>query len=102
MYKLQFDIEDRKLYFLAKADRIIADNQEDYRALNIRLGIAPYVEGFTGIHSWLILDWTESKVIGENHQTELTPTLRVFYRNLLFEIGQSFSGKTVFNYISHF
>lgn len=99
---MQFDIEDRKYYFLTKASIIATNEGNHLKNHTVRLGIAPYVENFDGIHSWLILDFQETEFFADKKTTELTPTLRVFYKNLLFEIGQSFSGETKFNYISHF
>lgn len=99
---LQFDIEDRNYYFLAKHLQVANEKGKDLQQSVVRLGISPYVEKFSGIHSWLILEWQNAQFSGGAEVTDLTPYLRVFYRNLLFEIGQSFDGVTKFNYITHF
>lgn len=99
---LQFDIEDRDYYFLAKHFRIQNDDRTDLAQTVIRAGITPYVVNFDGIHSWLILEWQKLDFSDGKDVTDLTPFLRVFYKNLLFEIGQSFDGVTKFNYITHF
>ena len=102
MSLLQFDIEDRDYYFLIKSLGVFRKENTDFQQTVVRVGITPYVENFNGIHSWLILEWQNSKFSGENNISDLTPFLRIFHRNLLFEIGQSFDGVTKFNYITHF
>ena len=99
---LQFDIEDRHYYFLAKHLQTVSEGRPDLRQSTARVGIAPYQDKYDGIHSWLILEWQRTEFSGRSAAIELTPLLRVFYRNLLFEIGQSFSGEMRFNYIAHF
>lgn len=99
---LQFDIEDRKYYFLAKHLGLVTDRQTDFYQTVVRAGIAPYEDPFDGLHSWIILEWQEFNIRNVREMSDLTPFLRVFYRNLLFEIGQSFNGVTRFNYIVHF
>ncbi len=99
---MQFDIEDRKLYFLAKHARVISKDQTDFYQTTLRFGVAPYQDEYSGFHSWIILDLQQVKFFGEKVINDITPMLRFFYRNLLFEIGQSFDGVTKFNYITHF
>lgn len=99
---VQFDIEDRKYYFLIKHMQLQSEEGAELNESKVRLGIAPYVEGYDGIHSWLILEYQSWRYLDSSRKEELTPLLRVFYRNLLFEIGQSFEGMTKFNYIAHF
>ena len=99
---LQFDIEDRDYYFLAKHSQIVGEQRKDMDQSIVRLGFSPYVEGFEGFHSWIIFEWQNSNFYDGTHITDLTPFLRFFYRNLLFEVGQSFEGVTRFNYIVHF
>lgn len=100
--QLQFDIEDRDYYFLTKHLRISTDNETDLSQTLIRAGFSPYVVNFDGIHSWIIMEWQNSNFDYGKNISDLTPFLRVFYKNLLFEIGQSFHGVTKFNYITHF
>lgn len=99
---LQFDIEDRDYYFLAKHIQIFNNERVDLEQSILRVGITPYVDEFDGLHSWLILEWQNTNFYDGKSISDMTPFLRVFYRNLLFEIGQSFNGVTQFNYITHF
>ncbi len=99
---LQFDIENRNYYFLTKHLRIESANGRELAQSVMRIGIAPYVVNFEGMHSWLILEWQKTDFKDGPDVSDLTPFLRIFYKNLLFEIGQSFDGLTKFNYITHF
>jgi len=98
---IQFDIEDRDYYFLTKHTIIANEADIDMQQTVVRLGFSPYVDDYDGIHSWLILEWQSMDSLGDNDITDLTPFLRIFYRNFLFEIGQSFDGLTKFNFITH-
>lgn len=99
---IQFDIEDRDYYFLIKHLRSESDEQTEFHQSIIRFGITPYVDPFDGFHSWVILEAQSSRFADGGGVDDVTPFLRFFYRNFLFEIGQSFDGATKFNYITHF
>jgi len=95
----QFDIEDRRYYFLAAAERLDVRNalsQWDFKA---RVGTAPYLAEFDELNSWLILEYTYN-TREKNH--ELTPMARFFYRNVLLETGVSLRGKWLLNLMFHF
>jgi hypothetical protein len=99
---LQFDIENREYYFLAKYLQILNEEAVDLSQSVVRFGVAPYVADYEDIHSWLILEWQTLNFNERGTVHDVTPFLRVFYRNLLFEVGYSFDGRSKFNYISHF
>jgi len=99
---LQFDIEDRNYYFLAKTARMQGEDSTQLQQHTVRAGIAPYVANYGALHTWIILEWTNQEVLDEGWDADLTPLLRLFHKNILFELGQSFNGVTKFNFISHF
>lgn len=99
---LQFDIENRKYYFLAKQLRTLGDDNQGLNQTLLRLGFAPYVGRFEDLHSWFIVEWKRNKFSDGFLLEDTTALLRFFYKNLLFEVGQSFNGFTKFNYIIHF
>ncbi len=98
---LQFDIEDRDYYFLAKQTQIFHKKGIDLKQTIVRTGFSPYVDPFDGLHSWLILEWKQTNLLNKVTRSDLTPFVRLFYRNLLFELGQSFKGDTKVNLIVH-
>lgn len=99
---LQFDVEDRRWYFMAKHSSLFDGKTEDLRMTNVRGGFAPYLAPFEGLHTWLIVDWMNMDFANGFSMQDTTPMLRFFYQNVLFEIGQSFNGYTRFNYIIHY
>lgn len=100
--KLQFDIEDRDYYFLTYYSQVQSESRTELRDFTVRAGLSPYVGKFDDIHSWLILEYRSQEILDNGAFEDVTPFLRLFYKNLLFEIGQSFNGLTRFNYIVHF
>tara|TARA_B100001248_G_scaffold261746_1_gene253994 strand:+ start:4235 stop:4867 length:633 start_codon:yes stop_codon:yes gene_type:complete len=102
MGMLQFDIEDRKYYFLAQYLQLTDSDDTQLEQTTVRAGLAPYVGNFDDLHTWFILEWSENRFLNEKPEEDLTPYLRFFYKNVLFEIGQSFDGATRFNYIIHY
>ena len=98
----QFDIEDRDYYFLAKHSQMGGDSITHLRQTIIRAGVTPYVDPYNGFHTWIIAEWSKTESLKQESIEGLTPFLRFFYRNILFEFGQSLDGQTKFNYITHF
>ena len=99
---LQFDIEDRDYYFLAKHIGVFSDMGGEIQQSVVRAGFSPYVGDFEDIHSWIIFEFQSMKFADDREILDVTPFLRLFYKNLLFEIGHSYEGVTRFNYIVHF
>ena len=99
---IQFDIEDRKYYFLSKYMQTQNNDEIEIKQATIRVGIAPYVGSFEDIHSWIILEWQKSEILRSLKDQDTSLFLRLFYQNVLFEIGHSLDGDVKFNYITHF
>ena len=99
---VQFDIEDRKYYFLTRHTRLAADDAEDLVMSQVRLGFAPYVGDFEDLHTWLILEYAHKEFRSNERAEDLTPFIRLFYSNVMIEIGQSFDGESKFRYIIHY
>lgn len=100
--QVQFDIEDRDYYFLAKHVEAFNEDFVDLKQTVVRFGVTPYVGSYDDFHTWIILEGQDAEFAGGDRITDMTPFLRFFYKNLLFEIGQSFAGVSKFNYIIHF
>jgi hypothetical protein len=93
------DIEDRRLYLLGQWDTVRSGLGTEVIYWKARAGFAPYLGDFDQIHSWLILE-ANRKSVGKG-QIEIVPTLRIFYQNVLWEVGSSLGGEVQFNYIIH-
>jgi hypothetical protein len=66
----------------------------------LRAGFAPYLAEFNELNAWFILE--------ANHMNkgmsdvEITPLIRLFYKNILIESGSSFKGDVQFNFMVHY
>eukprot|EP01047_Picozoa_sp_COSAG01_P002059 COSAG01_NODE_52_length_31456_cov_125.226648_17_plen_206_part_00 len=81
---LQFDWENKQIYSMLKYDYFVSDTYQF--SSKYRLGFAPYQASFTQWHTWLILQYSVSKNRAGYHN-QLMPVLRLFKKNMLYEIG---------------
>ena len=66
---------------------------------NFRIGFAPYVAGMNALQTWMIVQlsyFQESK-----DQLIVTPLMRFFYRNALWEIGANLEGNFFLSLMTH-
>jgi hypothetical protein len=97
---VQGDIEDRKYYGLIHVDTLRNSESQETNHYKVRAGFAPYVEEFDAFHTWFILQ--AERYTHLDSKFEVSPFLRFFYRNVLWEIGSSFKGDLKLNTIMHF
>lgn len=96
----QMDWESRQRYVLLAGQSLISSGQKPDQQISARIGAAPYLAEYDGLHSWLMLQaMYESYGIP---QFSLTPFIRQFYKNVLWEFGVSLKGQMMFNTIIHF
>jgi hypothetical protein len=95
-YGAQADWESRKYYTLIKFNgtKSKTTTTETYQA---RVGFAPYIAGFDDFNSWLILDVKHNPKF--DNETVITPTLRMFYKNVLWETGVSLKKEWMLNFM---
>ncbi len=95
----QMDYETRKFYIAVKyieyrALRSSLDILD--KTLGFGIGFAPYVANFKDLNSWVIFRVNVSnKLKGHAY----IPTLRFFYKNFLWEVGQSLKGQSSLNFM---
>ncbi len=95
----QMDYETRKFYIAAKyieyrtlkSSLGILD-----KALGFGIGFAPYVANFKDLNSWVIF---RVNVSDDLKEYAYVPTLRFFYKNFLWEVGQSLKGQSSLNFM---
>lgn len=95
----QADWESRSYYFA------LMHNQQDLDGRSLpmtsaRIGIAPYHAGYSELQAWLIWQVDQAPDMFEN--TQHTPMMRFFYKNVLWEIGSSLEGIWWLQLMSHF
>lgn len=99
-YRLGFqaDYETRRIYTAIRytENRFIDDGELIYSRLRLAAGFAPYKAGYDELNSWVILRTFFDSSMNE---TQWVPTLRFFYKNFLWEIGQDFKGRSQFNFM---
>lgn len=97
---LALDWETRR-YFVSYENRYIeASDLDDFFVQSARVGIAPYIADFGGLHTWLMLD-VEHEPEDENTFT-VTPIMRLFKGVNLVEAGISSDNDVVFNWTIRF
>jgi hypothetical protein len=93
------DWESRKYYLDANVQDVLAADQRQFFSTRLRGGIAPYIADYNELSTWLIFQVETKPFLYD--QPSLTPLVRLFYRNVLVEIGSSFEGDWQFNFMIH-
>jgi hypothetical protein len=90
----QMDWENRRLYFMGRYSGAHSKlgNFEQYQ---VRAGLAPFLAGFNELNAWIILQ--AQHVPQRPQETMITPLMRFFYKNVLWEMGSSVSGDWLLN-----
>ncbi len=96
---LEADFETRRIYTSLKFSGFHAASY-DYQMVQGRVGFAPYVTGFDGIHTWFMVQGMTLR--NQENKVEITPMLRFFYQNVLWEVGASTRGNMMFNFMVHY
>lgn len=95
-----FDIENRSYYFALSGSEFYEDeSQSDTYRTSMRMGIAPYHGTFSEVQNWFILQANYHEI---NQKIVLSPMMRFFYKNTLWEIGYSLEGNPWLMLMAHF
>jgi hypothetical protein len=94
--EIDLDWEDRRFYTATGYSRYFRHDR-DIDVKKLRLGFAPYLGEFTELNTWFIV---EAKQVN-SETVDITPMLRFYYRNTLWEIGSSLRGSWMFNFMLH-
>jgi hypothetical protein len=102
-WNVEWDAEDRDYYGRIKyAQHFETERQRNDETL-VRIGFAPYKANADEPAIWGMLEWkSKSNNRFQTAEHDVTPLMRYFYKNALFEVGSSLSGKFAFNYMYHF
>lgn len=95
---LMGDWESRK-YYTAGGAMLYYFNDQYLPKFNARIGFAPYDAGMDALQSWLILQVSYFEENSKN--IEVTPMLRFFYKNVLWEVGASLKGDFFLTLMTH-
>ena len=94
------DWETRTLYSAIKYYHFSSPALTDISMTQARIGFSPFESGFENLQSWfmvqaMIMPKVEPNVI-------ITPMLRFFYKNVLWEMGSSTRGEWMLNLMVHY
>lgn len=97
--EVQVDWETRRYYLDVELQSVRLVKSNPYNFGRFRAGFAPYLAEFEQLHSWLIMQAERSDYFGS--ETSVTPLIRLFYQNVLIELGTSLKGEMNFNFMIH-
>ncbi|RAP32523.1 hypothetical protein DID75_04900 [Candidatus Marinamargulisbacteria bacterium SCGC AG-410-N11] len=95
---IQSDWETRRIYTQFSMDHY--PKKQPITLLSGRLGIAPYLTDFDGIHTWVILQLDQVIKVNQS-ETTIMPLFRFFKDNLLLECGSNFNNKYLLTFMFH-
>jgi hypothetical protein len=96
---IDVDWETRQLYTAFKHYQFYSPNRWDSYVTQARVGYSPYTAEFDKLQTWVML---QAMVVDDIHKTvQLTPMVRFFYHNVLWEVGSSTRGDWMLNLMVH-
>jgi hypothetical protein len=98
---LELDWDSRNYYAAFRAQIFDAKDAKSDGMIQARVGIAPYLTKFENLHSWVIVQaqYFPNATTGK---LRLTPLMRFYVSNVLWEMGVSTQGEWLFNTMVHF
>lgn len=96
---VEADYETRKVYFSAKSSAIAPSIGSNITHSIARAGVSTHEADFDDVSNWLILEVQHNTQL--EHTVTVTPILRTFYKNILTEVGASFEGDWMLNFMVH-
>ncbi len=97
---VEVDWETRTIYTAAKYYHFHLAGKEDIRMYQGRVGFSPMIAKFDQLQSWVML---QGMVISDvEPKVMITPMVRFFYHNILWEMGASVKGSWMLNLMVHY
>lgn len=97
---VEVDYETRKIYLSAKATTVAARGFDTLSIYQFRTGFAPYVGEANDLHAWLIAQ-VQYLPFANQESLRVGPVLRMFHKNVLWELGMTARGSWNFNFMVH-
>jgi hypothetical protein len=95
----EIDWETRTLFTALKHYQFSTPALTDISMTQVRIGISPYEAPFENLQSWFML---QAMLMPEvDKSVILTPMVRFFYHNVLWEVGSSTRGEWMLNLMVH-
>jgi hypothetical protein len=97
---IEADAESRKYFSMVKYEAMYPTLGGPFRHFEARIGAAPYEAEYDQLASWFMILWQYHPAL--SREQALTPMVRFFYKNALWEAGVSLQGDWMFNFMFHF
>lgn len=95
---VEVDWETRKYYTSVKYLHL-GSSREDTGIVMGRVGISPLMADFQDLQAWAMVQVWHDPVT--SREAKITPLLRFFYHNVLWEMGSSLKGDMMLNLMIH-
>jgi hypothetical protein len=93
------DWETRTLFTSLKYYQFNSPNLVDVSMTQARIGYSPYLADFDKLQSWVMLQGMYMRGVEKN--VVVTPLVRFFYNNVLWEVGSSLRSEWFLNFMVH-
>ncbi len=100
MTGVEMDWETRTLYTSLKYYYFTSPKVTDISMTQARIGFSPYEAGFDQLQSWFMIQVMYMPDVEK--EAIITPLLRFFYKNVLWEIGSSTRAEWMLNIMVHY
>jgi hypothetical protein len=100
MAGIEGDWETRKLFTSLKHFEFHSPGVMDATMTQGRVGFSPLLTDFKDLQTWLMLQGMYAPTTDKT--VTLTPLIRFFYHNVLWEMGSSFRGEWMLNFMVHY
>lgn len=100
MTGFEADWETRNLYSAIKYYYFNTPQVTELSMAQARLGFSPYEAGFDQLQTWFMVQGMIMPDI--NPKVMITPMMRFFYKNVLWEMGSSTKGEWMLNLMVHY
>jgi hypothetical protein len=96
----EVDWETRRLYTSLKYYYFTSPKTTDITMTQARLGFSPYEAGFDQMQSWFMVQAMYTPEVSPT--VVITPMVRFFLKNVLWEVGSSTRGEWMLNLMVHY
>ncbi len=100
MAGVDLDWETRTLYTSLKSYYFSSPGVTDLTMTQARVGVSPFEAAYDQLQAWVMLQAMYTPEV--QREVMLTPLLRFFYRNVLWELGASTRGDWMLNLMVHY
>lgn len=98
----EVDWETRSLFTALKYYYFKGEDLDDISMIQARVGVAPFEAGFDELQPWFMLQVMAMPEANVQDEIIVTPMLRFFYKNVLWEMGSSLRGEWMLNLMVHY